>query len=108
MLDFDALVLGPVRDVFGEAVTLTRASDGAVVSLLGVFQEAYTVQAFGEDGRATHTTVAPNVGVRLSDMAALPARNDVITRAKTGEQYLVVDRKPDGLGWMSLVLKVKA
>lgn len=106
MIDFDALLLPATRDAFGEGVTIAR-SGGPTASVAGVFQDAYAGVEFGDSG-PKHTTLDPNVGVRLSDVGWTPAQGDIVTRAKNGQRYRVVDVRPDGLGWTSLVLKATA
>lgn len=104
-IDWDGLVLGPIRQAMGEPFTLAPKAGGGASPFDGVWQEAYTGITFGEDGSQQHTTLAPNVGVQLSQLGTSPARDDVITRLATGRQYRVVDVHVDGLGWASLILK---
>ena len=105
MIDWDGLVLRPMRDVFGQPFTLTRRAGGAPIPFDGIWQEAYTGLTFGEDGSQQHTTLAPNVGVQRSQLGVAPARDDIVTHVATKKQYRVVDVHVDGLGWASLILK---
>lgn len=105
VIDLDAMVLPAMRDTFGEPVTVQRQSGGPVSTVLGVFQDAYAAEVFDANG-PRNITVAPNVGVRIADVGWSPKPRDIVTRAKDGTRYVVTEDKPDGLGWVSLHLKV--
>ena len=62
----------------------------------------------GAERSPYYITVAPNVGVRIADVGWSPKPRDIVTRAKDGTRYVVTEDKPDGLGWVSLHLKVAA
>ncbi|CAB3779389.1 hypothetical protein LMG28688_00826 [Paraburkholderia caffeinitolerans] len=107
MIDFDALVNGPAATAFGEPLTYQPAS-GSAYPITGVFAEPYRRQEFDGDGAAHWVTVAPSVGLQQSQLKAPVAKNDRITRTKTGETYLVIEPQPNGIGWLNLKLKEAA
>lgn len=107
MIDFDALVLGPVRDTFAEPGAYLRAAGGST-TVSGVWQEPVKRQQMDGDGSVHWVWSEPSVGFRVADLAALPAKNDRWTRAVSGKTYIVVESHPDGVGWVNVILKATA
>ncbi|HWF01556.1 MAG TPA: hypothetical protein VG248_17270 [Caulobacteraceae bacterium] len=104
MIDWDAVVLGPLEAVFGEtgpATYMPRA--GASYDLAGVFDNGHV--AIGLlDQASPASTVKPVFGVRLVNMRSPPAKGDRVLIQSTGVVYTVEDLQPDGHGWAKLVL----
>lgn len=107
MVDFDSLVNGPVCAVFGEELIYQPAT-GAAYAVNGPFAEPYRRQEFDADGSAKWITTAPSVGLQLSQIKAAIAKNDKLTRVKTGVTYRISEPQPNGLGWVNLALKESA
>lgn len=107
-VDFDALVNAPVNGVFGEQLTYQPAAGGDAFDIEGTFTDAYRIEFQDGEGGVGWTTTAPSVGVRLADFAVMPAKDDIVVRLKNGARYLVFDRRPDGMGWLNLILKATA
>jgi len=104
MMDFDQ-VNQAVNGAFGEGLIYQPAAGGPPKNITGVFTDAYKMAFQDGQGGVGWTTTAPSVGVRLADLPAAPAKDDSITRVRTGEVFLVFDQQPDGLGWVHLQLK---
>lgn len=108
--DFDEHLHAPVMDVFGESVEYTPAVSqpgAAALPLTAVFDEHHEIIMDeiprSELNSAGHSTTAPVLSVRLSDLAAVPRQGDsVVVR---GVSYKVWDSQPDGRGWADLVLR---
>lgn len=66
MIDFDALVLGPVYDAFGELAVLTLSSASHDVTVID-----HTAGVEVEDGGIGLQTIRPAVDVRRSAFTAL-------------------------------------
>ena len=108
MIDWDALVIGPCMETFGEAagVPYTRAG-GATFTVDGVFDEGsinlrlVADPSFVENG--------PVLGVRLSqfptDYDPRNAKDD--TFVVRGVTYVVREGRPDSHGWALLSANVQ-
>lgn len=107
MVDFDSLINSAVNAVFGETMTY-QPETGDAYPVQGVFAEPYRRQEFDADGASSWITTAPSVGLRLADLKAPVAKNDRITRQKTGITYRLGEPHPDGIGWINFILKVSA
>lgn len=105
MVDFDAKVNAPISRVFGEALVYQPAGGGRGEEVIGVFTDAYQTAFQDGEGGVGWVATAPSAGVRLADLPRPPAKDDRITRKKTGESFLVFEQHPDGLGWVNLKLK---
>lgn len=103
MVDFDSLVNGPVASVFGEQ-WLYQPVSGSAYGITGIFAEPYRRQEFRDDGEAHWITVAPSVGIQLSQLKSGVAANDRLTRLKTGVVYRINEPQPNGVGWINLTL----
>lgn len=100
-IDWDKAVLSPVMTVFGESMQYSPAS-GASYSISGVFDEAYKeVDPLGGTGL---TSDQPVLGVRSAQFLLPPKRGDQITRLANGYVYQVKEVRPDGHGWLKLML----
>jgi hypothetical protein len=66
VIDFDALVLGPVYDAFGEPAVLTLSSASYDVTVID-----HTVGVEVEDGGIGLQTIRPAVDLRRSALTAL-------------------------------------
>ena len=66
MIDFDALVLGPVYDAFGEPAVLTLASASYDLTVID-----HTAGVEVEDGGIDLQTIRPAVDLRRSALIAL-------------------------------------
>lgn len=99
-IDWDGLVLGPVVNVFAEAVTYAPAS-GAAYTTQGVFTEGFQVVTLLEDGSSI-TGEQPRLGVRLADLSAAPLQGDAITIR--GTTYSVNEVRLDSHGRADLML----
>jgi len=107
MVDFDLLVNGPVSATLGETMTYQPAT-GSAYDVQAIFAEPYRRQEFGDDGQAKWVTTAPSAGMQLSQLQAAIAKNDKLTRQKTGVTYRISEPQPNGLGWVNLTLKESA
>lgn len=86
-------VLADCLATFGEDVAYTPAG-GAPITLRAVFDEDHV--AVDPDTGAAVTTASPTLGLRLADLAAVPARGDtVVVRSRT---FKIVDWQPDSEG----------
>lgn len=99
MIDWDALVLGPLNKTFGEPCTYTPAG-GAPLTVNGVFDEAYTPADV--PGDTSVISARPVFGARVSEFpvgwAAKNAQGDSLVRLLTGATYIVKSGKDDGHG----------
>ena len=107
MVDFDSLNVA-INGAFGEPLSYQPAAGGAPISVMGVFVDAYKKAFENGEGGVAWTTTSPSVGLRAADLPAPPKKDDVITRLKTGQTYLMFDKHADGLGWLNLILKATA
>ncbi|MCW3583934.1 head-tail joining protein [Burkholderia cenocepacia] len=105
MFDFDQLNAS-INGVFGESVSYQPAAGGAPFAVTGVVVDSFRTPYYKDDGSVGYTTTAPAIGVRLADFPAKPVKNDVLTRLKTGDRFMVLDVHSDGIGWLNLILKV--
>jgi hypothetical protein len=104
VIDWDALVLGPLEAVFGEDTPATYMPRvGASYDLPGVFDAGHVVVAL-LDQASPASTVRPVFGVRLVNMRGAPAKGDRVLIQSTGVVYTVEDCQPDGHGWAKLIL----
>ena len=120
MIDWDALVIAPCMDVFGEDLkpVYTRAAGGVPFEVVGVFDDAYdTLVLNAESGEPEMATIQPVIGVRLSQFVAaqvaagltpqpLPLQSDRLAIPRISKTYLVTNVQPDGKGWAFLSLNL--
>lgn len=110
-LSFDALVLGPCVDAFGEVAqgyaipVCTPVAGGEPFSCDGVFDAAYRdIDPLG--ALIVTAPSAPTLGVRLSQFPSGigPQQNDAwLIR---GKNYVVREVRPDGQGMARLLLNL--
>ncbi|WP_154914254.1 hypothetical protein, partial [Pseudomonas fluorescens] len=103
MIDWDALVLGPLETIFGEGqrpegqVTFYPAGRQAY-PIDGVFDAAYRDVDLA-DPLTGVTSTQPVLGVRLALFKALlkepPAQDDQVYIPSVAKRYLVLDVRPD-------------
>lgn len=103
MINWDAVVIGPLMRVFGEPVTYTPPG-GAAFQITGVFDDAYLREMLFEDGSAGTNTVSAVLGVQLSQFSTPPVQNGSLTVASNGATYLVREVRPDSRGGAKLML----
>jgi len=105
-LDWDALVLGPCQQAFGESVSWQSAKLGAPVSITGIFDKPFfpAEPIGGEDGLTpVHiTTTQPILGVQLSQFPVPPEQGDLVTIR--GKIYRIREVRTDSHGAARLEL----
>jgi hypothetical protein len=99
MIDWDAVVLAPLNEVFGEPVQYTPAGQ-SMARISGIYDDAYK-EVDPETGFAT---TAPLVTVRLAELGQLPKQGDWIDIERTAEKYVIRNVEPDGKGSLKLLL----
>jgi hypothetical protein len=104
MIDFDATANAAVNAAFGEPGTYQSVAGGAAYTLIGVFAEPYRKLDQLEDGTVGWTTTFPTLSTQLVNLNAPPAKGDTWIRASNSSKYRVVDSRPDGVGWVFLIL----
>lgn len=108
MIDWDALVIGPLLEVFGEAVQPTYTpvkAGGAPYAIDGVFDRAYLSVA-QLDAVSAASTVKPVLGVRESEFSAPPQVDDLVYVPSVNLTYIVRNVESDGHGWAKLELNM--
>jgi hypothetical protein len=101
-INWDALVLAPCENVFGEPATYTPAAGGSF-SITGVFDRAYKeVGLIDLDIGAN--TVQPVLGVRAAQFPVPPVQGDMVFIPSVNITYYVRDVRPDGHGSIKLML----
>jgi hypothetical protein len=94
------------KDANGDPVSITYApAVGASVPVIGIFDEQY-VLAKGT-AYAGVEALGPAVFLRLEDLPLDPEDDDPVITIR-GNEYSVVERRPDGLGGIVLVLRFVA
>lgn len=114
MIDWDAMVVGPLLGVFGEAPSArpryTPAAGGVPFEIEGVFDDAYTGLVMSADGEPEIATAEPVMGVRLADFiphGVLPEQGGTVEVPRVGKTFVVTNAEPDGKGWVFLRLGQK-
>ncbi|HEX7906857.1 MAG TPA: hypothetical protein VF534_02025 [Paraburkholderia sp.] len=103
MIDWDAVVIGPLMTVFAEPVTYLPLAGGSV-SVTGVFDDAYLKEVMFEDASTGTTEVSATLGVQLSQFQSPPIQNDKLTLVRTGATYIVRQVRLDSRGGARLLL----
>lgn len=100
MIDWDAVVLGPVMGVFGESVLYAPVNSAPFQITHGVFDDGFAeIDPLGSPGvLSSH----PTLGIQLSefpaDFDAKEAQGDRFTVLRTGVVYIVKAGEPDSHG----------
>ena len=89
-----------VLTTFGEPVVFHLDGQGAPIDSTGVFTAVH--QAVDAITGVAVSTVQPVLEVRQSDLPATPTEGDAVT--VQGVLYLIVDVRPDGHGFLKLML----
>jgi hypothetical protein len=104
MVDWDAILIGPVDGIFGEPATYFPATGGSW-AITGIFDEAYVEVALA--GGMGVTSARPVIGVQLSQfLFYIPQQGDTLTIARTGETFIVKEVRDDGHGAAQLLLNL--
>lgn len=107
MVDFDGLVLGPITQAFGQAITYIDAFQRRT-QLLGVFDQNFLEQQLQGDGFVA--TQKPMLGCRVSDLPTVPVENELFRipgdSVLPSGPYWVVQGEPraDSHGWLHIQL----
>ena len=103
MVNFDALVIGPLQNIFGEPVQYFPGA-GSSFAITGVFDKSYQKEAIFEDGSVGVTTEAPVLGVQLTQFSVAPVQNDRLSIPSVNTTYVVREVRLDGHGGARLLL----
>ncbi len=111
-IDLDALVNASVLDEFAVAVSyqpLVSSPGAPAFPARGIFDADHelvlTEVANSEFDAAGHSTTGPVIALRPLELGLMPKQGDrVVIAAKT---YAVWDIRPDGDGWVDLILKAR-
>lgn len=103
MVDWDALVIGPLQAVFGEPVTYMPVT-GSPHVITGIFDKAFHKEALFTDGSVGITTEAPVLGVQLSQFSSIPLQNDRLSVASVNTTFVVREVRLDSHGGAKLIL----
>lgn len=100
-IDWDAVLLTPVVDVFGEPAMYTPKG-GVAIPVTLVYDEANKdLDIAGGTGVNTSNPLASG---RLSQFGAMPLQGDSLVIVRTGETFVVKDVETDGHGAVKLML----
>ncbi|WJN74370.1 hypothetical protein [Burkholderia anthina] len=102
-IDWNAEVIGPLMGVFGEPITY-RPLSGGLLSITGVFDNAYLKEVMFEDASSGVTEVSAVLGVQLSQFPAPPVQNDQLFIPSVNSTYVVRQVRPDSRGAAKLLL----
>jgi hypothetical protein len=92
-------------DVFGEVVPVVYApSIGTPANVTGIFDENYVLAKGSADSGVEVS--GPAAFFRLEDLPDVPEDDDPMLTIRSIE-YRVIERRPDGLGGIVLVLRVE-
>ena len=89
-----------VLTTFGEPVVFHLEDQGAPIDSTGVFTAVH--QAVDASTGVAVSTVQPVLEVRQADLPATPSEGDAVS--VQGVLYLIVDVRPDGHGFLKLML----
>lgn len=94
MIDFDALLNGPLISAFGALVLYERPGEPEFL-LPAIFRRAH-VEVFGDDG-APHSTNSVSLDVQLTAFPAgcMPTQGDRVQVALRGEMHVDAGGAPD-------------
>ena len=103
MIDWDAHVIGPTVEVFGQSATFYLAGQ-APFTRDGVFDEAYLDLSPADSMQVT--TEMPILGIRLSQFPQMPAQDDEVVIDATGIRYKIREVRKDSHGHAVLKLNL--
>jgi len=103
MIDWDAMVLGPVMAQFQEPVTYLPRS-GVARALHGVFDDACAHEVVLQDGSVGWTTASPTLGIRLNEWHALPRQGEQVIVSGMRKTYVIREARQDSHGGARLML----
>lgn len=101
--DWDAEVLAPVMEAFGQGVAYRPQAGSPFTLTDAVFDAQYSYVLRDKDGSEV-TTTSPMLGVRASSCPVAPRQSDRLTIQATGQEYIVKDVRPDSHGHIVLLL----
>lgn len=113
MIDFDALVLNPLEDIFSILCRFTLCvsnPNGPTVTCRGIYSSA-PVDAIMQD-ETIFSDQQTSLGIRLRDFVIVPDRGDMveiidIRHPDCGKQFWIGDSDADGQGGAMLLLRTR-
>ena len=90
-----------VLATFGEPVVFHIEGQGEAIPGRGVFAAAH--ESLDVSSGVAVSTVQPVLEVVSADLPAVPTEGDAVT--VQGRRYLIVDVRPDGHGFLKLLLQ---
>lgn len=103
MIDWDANLLEPLAQTFGESVNY-RPQRGDDYDIEGVFDRAYTRDVETLEGDIVINTTKPVLGVRDIEFRSPPQQGDRLYIPRVGALFVVKDIHPDSHGGTRLEL----
>lgn len=105
MLDFDALVLGPAMQTFAEPFTVQPPVNSPFdsYSIRGVWSERANDIVVGDE--LISSGQIRTIGIRISEVVRIPQQGWIVTRTRTGAQYIIDDLDDDGQGGSVMTVK---
>lgn len=101
-IDWDANLLAPLFEQFGEPVNY-RPKSGNAYDITGIFDRAYAQQVESLEGADINTT-NPILGIRDSEFTVLPKKGDKVYIYRIDSLFIVSSVEPDSHGGSKLVL----
>lgn len=102
-IDWDANLLAPLHDVFGEDVIYYHKS-GESYEISGIFDRAYTQDVEPIEGDVKINTTKPLLGVRDIQFKKKPEQGDKVYIKSVDTMFIVKDVQPDSHGGSRLEL----
>lgn len=102
MIDFDALVLGPAMQTFAEPFTV-HPIDDQPYSIRGIWSERPNDIVVGDE--LISSGQIRTIGIRLSEVSAVPQQGWIIRRDRTGTEFIIDDLDDDGQGGSIITVK---
>ncbi len=102
-INWDAHLLQPLQNVFGEPVNF-RPTVGAAYDIIGIFDRAYTQDVETLDEGSTINTTKPVLGVRDAVFVSPPVKGDRLYIPRVNTVFVVSDVQPDSHGGSKLIL----
>lgn len=101
MIDWDALVLAPCENIFGEPVVF-RPLNGEPLSVQGIFDRSF--HELEEAEPSQRNVLLVSVGLRLSQLPREPKEGDLLDVPRLSMQFKVRQARPDGKGSVRCML----